>query len=168
MTTTIRFSLDAASRVSHPLSAFMEKLANDPDREEAATLTEVRDALQRRAASAARRGEPPEADDAATMLEELDRLMEEFGKEALAADFVSDKASEGLSRVIQAAVDDVTVPRAPSLRVVREAMLRGLTARLAGEGAIEEDDAGALLDEIDALIGRHGEHAAAESFIRFE
>jgi len=83
--------------------------------------------------------------DETSLLVELDRLIEEYGGEACASDFVVFKASEGLSRVIQAAMDDISL-RARTLAGMREAMVNGLTARLIGEGAIDEDDEGVLLE----------------------
>jgi hypothetical protein len=102
------------------------------------------------------------------VLGEVDRLIDEYGRDALAIDFVVAKASEGLTRVIQAVVDDITMPRPPTLGVVRKAMLGGLTSRLVGDGALDEEDEGALLEEIEQLVARYGEHAAAETFLRFE
>ena len=46
--------------------------------------------------------------------------------------------------------------------------MHGLTVRLIGEGAIDEDDESALLDEMEDLIRRCGKHALAEMFMRFE
>lgn len=42
-------------------------------------------------------------------------------------------------------MDDISFLRAPTLNAMREAMVSGLTARLIGEGAIDEDDARAML-----------------------
>jgi len=47
-------------------------------------------------------------------------------------------------------------------------MVGGLTARLIGEGAIDEDDEGVLLGEIDEMIRRFGEETLAETLVRFE
>jgi hypothetical protein len=47
-------------------------------------------------------------------------------------------------------------------------MVSGLTAGLIGEGAIDEEDEGVLLGEIDELIRRYGEETLAETLIRFE
>ncbi|MBI1989195.1 MAG: hypothetical protein HYS65_05595, partial [Betaproteobacteria bacterium] len=44
----------------------------------------------------------------------------------------------------------------------------GLTARLIGEGTIDEDDEGVLLGEIDEMIRRYGEETLAETLVRFE
>jgi hypothetical protein len=102
------------------------------------------------------------------MLVELDDLIDEFGAEALAADFVSVKASEALSRAIEAAMDDVRLTEEPTLGAVREALTQGLIARLVGDGVIDAEDDAPLLAEIDDLITRYGEDAVAEDFIRFE
>lgn len=166
---TIRPSIDVATRISAELSAIIEGLVNDPDREvPAQTLEEVRVALVDFGSSEARETEFLHPQDETSLLVELDRLIEEYGKEAIATDFVVVKASEGLSRVIQAAMDDARFLRAPTLGAMREAMVNGLTARLIGEGAIDEDDEGVLLGEIDELIRNYGEDTPAETLIRFE
>ena len=165
----IRLSIDVATRVSPELSAIIEGLVNDPDREAPPqTLEEVRVALIRRGSDGTRETEFLHPRDEASLLVELDRLIEEYGKEAPAIDFVVVKASEGLSRVIQAAMDNIGRPRAPTLGAVREAMVSGLTARLIGEGTIDEDDEGVLLGEIDEMIRRYGEETPAETLVRFE
>jgi hypothetical protein len=163
----MRAPIDVASRVSTELSAAIEKLANDPDREEPPSLAEVRAELAGTGADAQQLA-VMHPQDRASMLVELDDLVEEFGAEALAADFVSVKASEALSRAIEAAMDDVGLTEEPTLGAVREAMTQGLIARLVGDGVIEPDDDTALQAEIDDLIARYGEDAIAEDFIRFE
>jgi hypothetical protein len=165
----IRPSIDVATRVSPELSAIIEGLVNDPDREVLPqTLGEVRIALIKRGAAGTRETEFLHPRDEASLLVELDRLIEEYGEESPAIDFVVVKASEGLSRVIQAAMDSISFPRAPTLDAVREAMVSGLTARLIGEGALDDDDEGVLLGEIDDMIRRYGEETLAETLVRFE
>lgn len=165
---TIRPSIDVATRISAELSAVIEGLLNDPEREAPPqTLEEVRVALVERGSTEARETEYLHPGDETSLLVELDRLIEEYGGEASASDFVVFRATEGLSRVIQAALDDTSV-RARTLGGMREAMVNGLTARLMGEGAIDEDDEGALLGEIDELIQHYGGDAAAETLIRME
>jgi hypothetical protein len=166
---TIRPSIDVATRISPELSAIIEGLVNDPDREvPPQTLEEVRVALVDRGGSEARETEFLRPQDETSLLVELDRLIEEYGKEAIATDFIVVKASEGLSRIIQEALDDISFRRMPTLGTMREAMASGLTARLIGDGAIDEDDEGVLLGEIDELIRRYGEDTPAETLIRFE
>jgi hypothetical protein len=165
---TIRPSIDVATRVSAQLSEVLEKFTEDPDRENPATLAEVRAALRRR-------GEPPAGEteylhpqDRESLLVELDALIEEYGEEMLADNFVTGRASEGLSRVIETVASDRNRPRQPTLGGVRDAMTGGLIAKMIGDGALDEDDESALLAEIDELIRRHGPSALAEPFVRYE
>lgn len=157
--------IDVASRVSPQLSAFMDRLVNDPDREEPPTLGDVRAALQKSAGAGLAKLHPQERTAA---LAEIESLIEQFGAEAPAIDFVAVKASEDLSRVIEAAMTDVRLHRNPTLDVVRWAMVNGLTAQLVGDGTIDPDADDVLIAEIDALIRRFGKDAIAEHFIRFE
>lgn len=165
---TIRPSFDVAQRVSAELSGVLESFAADPDRESQATLGEVRTALRRHSAPGEREGEFRHPKDFESPLVELDGLIEEYGADALAAHFVASAASEGLSRIIETVASDRNRPRQPTLGMVRNAMMGGLTAKLAGDGAIDEDDDSALLGEIEELIRRHGEDALAEHFVRYE
>jgi hypothetical protein len=164
----IRPPIDVATRVSADLSKLIERLVNDPDREEPPTLGDVRAVLLRKGRPPRRETEFLHPQDRTSALGELDGLIEEYGDEAPAADFVAAKASEGLSRVIEAAMDDPSLPDEPTLGAVRAAMAGGLTARLVGDGAIDPDDDGVLLGEIDELIRRYGAGAPAEPLVRFE
>ena len=163
----MKLPIDIATRVSAELSAFIERQVNDPDREEPPTLEQARNALLRSGG-----GDAAEAtmhpQDRNSALAEIDGLIEEYGGDMLAHYFVVAKASEGLSRIIETASGDRTLPRTPTLGRVRQAMVEGLTARLAGDGAIDPDEDATLLAEIDELIRRHGADAVAEHFIRFE
>jgi hypothetical protein len=163
----VRLPIDIATRVSAELSALIERLVNDPDREEPPSLEDARNALRGRGGgNVAEAAMHPQ--DRSSALAEIDGLIEEYGGDMLAHHFVVAKASEGLSRIIETAASDRTLPRAPTLGRVRQAMLEGLTARLAGDGAIDPEEDGTLLAEIDELIRRHGTDAVAEHFIRFE
>ncbi len=74
----IRPSVDVATRVSPELSAIIEGLVNDPDREvPPQTLEEVRIALIRRGTVGTRETEFLHPQDEASLLVELDRLIEE-------------------------------------------------------------------------------------------
>ncbi|MGZ5137398.1 MAG: hypothetical protein ACXWCX_06320 [Burkholderiales bacterium] len=99
---------------------------------------------------------------------ELDDLIDEYGEDMLAVNFVAAKASEALSRTIEAAANDPALPDEPTLGAVREAILHGLTAKLVGDGVIEPDEDQTLLGELDGLIERYGQDAIAETFIRLE
>ncbi|HMA87956.1 MAG TPA: hypothetical protein VKP89_04350 [Burkholderiales bacterium] len=164
---TIRHSIDVAGRASPALARLIDKLL---ERETGApeTLAEVRAVLRARGGADVRQTEFLHPRDEESLLVELDRLIDEFGNEARAQDFVAKRASEALSRIIEAAMNDPALPRYPTLGAVREAMTSGLAARLVGEGVLDEDEEIGLVGEIDELIERHGEGAPAESLIRFE
>ena len=164
---TIRLPIDIASRVSPELSTIIEAFVNDPDREEPPTLDEVRAAIDEDNAGVAEL-EALHPQERTSALAELDDLIEEFGGEMLAADFVVSKASEGLSRIIETAMNDTSLRRRPTLGMVREAMANGLTAQLVGDGTLDPDEDGTLLGEIDGLINHFGADALAEDFVRFE
>lgn len=164
----IRHSLDVAARVSAELSEIIETLVNDPDREETVTLEEVRGTLVESGAAEVVQEELLHPQERNSLLAEIDGLIEEYGGEALAIDFVVASASEGLSRVIEAAMDDVSLPDEPTLGAVREAIVNGLTARLIGDGVLDADEDATLLAEIDELVRHYGADAVAETFIRLE
>ncbi len=159
---------DAATRVGSELSALIETMVDDPDREAPPTLEDVRSLVHHRSSAADRREESLHPQQRASLLAEIDDLVEEFGGDALAIDFITAKASEQLSRVIEFAIEASRIKHQPTLGMVRDAMAAGLIARLAGDGVIEPDQDQTLVAEIDALIERHGPDALAEEYMRFE
>lgn len=165
----IRNPIDVATRVSPDLSALIESRVNDPDAEQPATLATVRAfAAGLLPVAFAETERLHHFDVSESLLDELDALIEEFGEDALAIDFVRNVASESLSRVIDAVVNDENRENPPTLEAVREAIAAGLPASLVGDGVLEEDEDDALLAEIEALIDRHGADALAEEFLRYE
>lgn len=159
---------DTATRISAELSAFIEKLAADLGGEEPFSLGAVREAL--RAPEPGEEREPgllcPH--ERTSLALELEELIGEFGPEAPATDFVPARPSEALSRVIEAAMKDPALPEDPTLGLVREAIAGGFTARLIARGALDPEEDGTLLAELDALIAQRGADAPAESFVRLE
>lgn len=165
----IRNPIDIATRVSPSLSAVFESRVNDPDAEQPATLTAVRNFVAGLLPTAYTETEQMHHFDISeSLLDELDALIEEFDGDALAIDFVQDAASEPLSRVIDAVVGDENRENPPTLGAVREAIVAGLPASLVGDGVLEEDEDDNLLVEIDALISHHGADSLAEQFLRYE
>jgi len=164
----MRLPIDVAARVSPELSAIIDQLLNEPDIEEPVTLGVVR----RRVAAGppGEAGEPElvHSDRDQTLLGEIDALIGQYTDDAPALDFAPAKASEPLSRVIEALMSDANTPQRPTLGAVREALMQGVAARLAGEGAIEAEDEEALPGEVDQLIERFGPGALAEHLIRYE
>lgn len=155
-------------RTSEALSELMASLLGDPDIESPITLGFVRDRLRHLLVNRGLKADRSQFGTEQSLYTEIEALVEEFGEEAPAADFTSVKASEALSVIIEAALDDCEADLGLTLGEVRDAMADGLTARLIGEGAIEDDQDGSLLAEIDMLIERHGRDALAEEMMRFE
>lgn len=159
-------SLDITNRVSPELSKILEHYANNPDALEMATLGSVRAALATGEAGEGHETDRLHPETSETLLRELDALIDEFGAEAPAADFIKLSASEALSRVIETVMEQSTRP--PTLADVQEAMHKGLIAHLIGEGVLDEDEDETLIEEIEDLIDRYGAEALAEDFIHYE
>jgi hypothetical protein len=160
---SIRPSIESAAQVSPELSDLIEQLLEDPDREPIETLGEVREHVLRHSGD----GDTAFLDpaDREALLAELDSLAQEFGEDAPAGDFIAPRIGEALSRAIEAAMSDPAVAEEPTLGAVREAMVNGLAARLVSSEAIDGEDEGTLLEELDELIRRYGEDAPAEYFV---
>ncbi|MEW6133472.1 MAG: hypothetical protein AB1591_09980 [Pseudomonadota bacterium] len=165
----IHHPIDVSTRVSPRLSEFLRSRINDPDCGQPISLMVARRFLADLLPADFREAERLHHFDVdASLLDELDALIEEYGGDALAVDFVQANASEQLSRVIESLVDDENRENPPTLAAVREAIISGLGVRLVGEGVLEEDEDDTLLAEIDALIEQFGADALAEDFLRYE
>ena len=165
----VRNPIDVATRVSPNLSALIENRINRSEPGQIVTLETMREFLTGLLSDAFAETEQLHHFDVnESLLDELNALIEEYGETAAAIDFIQKVASEPLSRVIEAAINQRSLDAPPTLESVREAMISGLTARLVGEGALEEDEDDNLIAEIDALISRYGSDALAEEFIRYE
>lgn len=164
-----RNPIDIASRVSPRLSALLRSRVNNPACEQPVSLMAVRRFLADLLPEDFKEAEQLHHFDVGeSPLDELDALIEEFGATALAIDFVQASASEPLSRVIEAVVNDENRENPPTLAVIRDALLAGLGASLVGDGVLEEDEDDSLLQEIDALIEHAGADSLAEAFLRYE
>lgn len=165
----IRNPLDVSTLVSPRLSALLERLVNDPNADEPPTLGTARDFLLGLLPPSVTEAERLHHFDVSeSLLDELNTLIEEYGADAPAADFVRATASEPLSRVIETLLDDENRDGPPTLETVREAIVDGLGARLVGEGVLDEDEDEGLLSEIEGLIEEYGPDALAENFVRYE
>ncbi len=165
----IHHPIDVATRVSPRLSALLRSRVNDPESEQPITLMTARHFLADLLPADFREAERMHHFDVdASLLDEMDALIEEFGETALAVDFVQANASEQLSRVIESLVNDENRENPPTLSAVKEAIVSGLGVRLIGEGVLEEDEDDTLVAEIDALIEQFGADTLAEDFLRYE
>lgn len=164
-----RDPIDVSVGISPRLSNLIESRVNDPDAEEPATLGSVREYLLSLMPSAFKEAERMHHFDVGdSLLDEMNTLVDRFGQDALATDFVRTSGSEALSRVIESVMNDDNRENPPSLGTIRQALIDGLGARLVGDGVIDEDEDDGLLAEIDALIERYGEDVLAEDLVRYE
>jgi len=165
----IRNPFDISSRISPKLSALFKSRVEDPDCEQPITLATVRHFLADLLPADFKESERLHHFDLApSMLDEMDALIEEFDAAALAIDFIQTQASEPLSRVIEAVINDESHENPPTLAAVRDALTAGLGARLVGEGELDEDEDDTLLSEINSLIEQMGADALAEEVLRYE
>lgn len=107
------------------------------------------------------------AEDASGLLAEIESLIESVGDGPLADRFTRPRASEDLSTVIEALLDQTDDGSPPTLAGLREAMSGGLLAKLVGHGELDSEDEQTLLEEIEELIDIHGPGALAEELLRF-
>lgn len=165
----IRNPIDIASRVSPELSSLIESMINQLDTSEPITLDSIRTFITYELPAELNETEQlHHFDISESLIDELDALIEAFGESAAAVDFVYAFASEQLSRVIEAVVNDENRENPATLEGVREAIVSGLASRLVGEGVLEDDEDDVLLPEIESLIDRFGSDAPAEDFLRYE
>lgn len=159
--------INVDSRVSEELSGVMDAMIGNPDFDEPVTLGFVRDKLKEAIAAQGREVDLRPGSEGSLYAEAV-ALAEEFGEDTLAEEFVAAKASESLSDLIEALLDRGDEDVAPTLGDVRDAVVQGLAAQLAGEGIIDTDEDQPLLAEVDALIERYGKESLAEDVLRFD
>ena len=165
----IRYPIDVATRVSPELSLFIDTLLQTPDADQGISLSMVRGTLSRMMGASLTESEHlHHFDISESLLHELEALIDEYGEDAAAVNFVRIQASEPLSRVIEAVVNDENQENPPTLAIVKNAIANGLGARLVGEGVLEDDEDDGLMDEINGLIDRFGEDTLAEGILRYE
>lgn len=162
------FTLEVDSRVSEELSEYIESLVNNPDLEPTVTLGLVRDALQEHTGDELTSEEHHQFGNESSLYAEILGLIEEYGEDMLAVEFVVSKASDELSELIEALVDGSDEDITPTLGSLRSAITEGIAASLVGDGALDPDAEQTLLAEVDALIGHYGEDLPAENLLRFQ
>jgi len=166
---TIRNPIDIASRVSPELTSLIETIITQLESDEPVTLGIVRTVITYDIPEDMSEVEEMHHFDVEeSVVDELDELIEEFGESAPAVDFIYAFASEPLSRVIEAVMNDENRENPPTLETIKDAILDGLPSHLLGEGVLEEDEDDQLLPEIDNLIKRYGGDALAEEYLRYE
>jgi hypothetical protein len=165
----VRNPIDIATRVSPELSELILSIIDHLDTDEPITLSMVRSFINRDLPEEISEDEHlHHFDNAESLVDELDGLIEAFGESGAAEDFVYAYASEPLSRAIETVAYDENRENPATLGDVQAAMASGLAGKLVGDGALEDDEAELLTPELDALIQRYGVDATAEYFLRYE
>jgi hypothetical protein len=165
----IQNPIDISSRVSPELSSLIESIIIQLDSDEPVTLGIVRSFIEHEFPAEINETEQlHHFDSSESMVDELDLLIDEFGESAAAYDFVYAFASEPLSRIIDAIVNDANRENPATLATVKQNIAAGLPGSLVGNGVLDEDEDDTLLPEIDELIARFGDDALAENFLRYE
>jgi len=162
----MRIASEPETEVSEELSEVLGAILESAEEEEV-TLGLARELLAQDLAGGGRKPDGG-AGMEETVYTELERLIEQFGEDAPAAAFTIAKASEGLSDLIEALLDEAEEGVGVTLGDVRQAIEQGEIARLEGAGVLDADDEQALLAELDQLIERHGADAFAEDLLRFD
>ena len=165
----IRNPIDIATRVSPELTSLIETIIDQLESDEPLTLGIIRKFITYDIPKEMSEVEEMHHFDVdESVVDEVDELIGEFGESAAAVDFIYAFASEPLTRVIEAVLNDENRENSPTLETIREAILDGLPGRLVGDGVLEEDEDDQLLPEIDNLIERYGADALAEEYLRYE
>jgi hypothetical protein len=161
--------VDIQETVSRELSTVIEAVIDNYEAQGhgPATLASVRGAMTGGFLERLKADGRIQLQDEASLLSEVDTLIERAGDDAFAVNFTRPRASEELSMVIEALLNSVDDDYPPTLAGVRDAMQEGFLANLVGHGQLDGDDEQSLFDEIDALIDRHGVAALAEEFLRY-
>lgn len=160
---------DIHETVSRELSTVMEAVIDNYEFQGhgPATLKSVREAMSGgMLARLAEEGRVRLEDDT-SLLSEVRALIEAYGDDVHAVRFTRPRASEDLSTVIEALLDETDVGYPPTLSTVRDAMRQGFLAKLVGHGQLDGDDEQTLVEEVDELIGRYGVGALAENYLRY-
>ncbi len=165
----IRNPIDIATRVSPELSGLIQGIIDQLETDEPITLQMVRTFVGRDLPEEIAEDEHlHHFDNAESLVDELDGLIDNFGESAVAEDFVYAYASEPLSRAIETVAYDENRENPATLGNVQDALADGLAGRMVGDGVLEDDEADMLAPELESLIERYGLDATAEDFLRYE
>lgn len=158
----MNLSHDVFNNTSNEMSAVIANVLDDEEILQPATLASVREAVLTGVETSTVPLNRFSPDQLQALRDEVDALIEEYGEDALAIRFLKPWASEALSRLIEAGLDDYGKT---TLAELSEAAQQGLLAHLIGQGAIEDDEAQTVLAELEYLIAHHGPDALGEDFV---
>ena len=152
---------------SHELAvAIRKEMNNEEHPEQPPTLGSMLDSMQKGLYAELVQSSSIDPDLETSIIEELESLVEHFGDEAPAEDFVAYSATENLTLVIHAMLNNLEPEQPPTLTTLRNSIALGICTQLVATGEIDMDDEHTLIAEVDDLIKLHGEDTPAELFLR--
>jgi polyhydroxyalkanoate synthesis regulator phasin len=158
------FATDVYENTSEALSAVIEKVLDDEEIVQPATLVSVREEVLKGVKTATIPLNRFSDDQLQELRDEIDYLIEEYGGDALAVRFLKPLASQALTQLIEAGIDKLGEP---TLAQLFNELESGLLANLIAKGEIDDDEAQTVTAELQALIDKHGVDAIAEDFMRY-
>ena len=153
---------DVYENTSNELSAAIAVVLDDDAVGQPATLESVRQAILAEVKTATIPLNRFSTEQWQELRDEVDALVEEYGADALAVRFMRPWASEALSRLIEAGLDELGEP---SLVSLFDAAEQGLLANLIARGEIDDDEAQTVIGELQGLMNRYGTSTLAENFL---
>ncbi len=155
---------DVYENTSEALSAVIEKVINDEEIAQPASLASVREEVLKGVKTVTIPLNRFSDDQMQELRDEIDYLIEEYGKDAAAVRFFKPRASQALTQLIDAGIDKLDEP---SLAQLFDELENGLLANLIGKGELDDDEAQTVTAELQALINKYGPEAIAEEFVRY-
>ena len=155
---------DVNESTSEALSAVIEKVLNDEEIAQPATLDSVREEVLKGVKTVTIPLNRFSDDQLQELRDEIDYLIEEYGKDAAAVRFLKPRASQALTQLIDAGIDKLGEL---SLAQLFDELENGLLANLIAKGELDDDEAQTVIAELQALINKHGADAIAEEFVRY-
>lgn len=155
---------DVYENTSEALSAVIEKVLDDEEIAQPAELASVREEVLKGIKTVTIPLNRFADDQLQELRDEIDYLIDEYGKDALAVRFLKPRASQALTELIEAGIDK---QGELTLAQLFDELESGLLANLIGKGDLDDDEAQTVTAELQALIDKHGPDAIAEEFVRY-
>ena len=160
----MNFATDVFENTSEALSTVIQKVLDDEEIAQPATLASVREEVLTAVQTATIPLNRFSDDQLQELRDEIDYLIDEYGNDALAVRFLKPRASQALTLLIEAGIDKLGEP---SLQQLFDELENGLLANMIGKGELDDDEAQTVIAELKALIDKHGTDAIAEEFVQY-
>lgn len=156
--------IDVYENTSEALSTVVQEVLNHDDIAQPATLADVREEILKDVKTATIPLNSFSPDQLQELRNEIEALIDEYGADASAVRFLKPRASQALTRLIEAGIDK---RGEPTLSQLFDELEQGLLAELIAEGEIDDDEAQTVTAELQSLIDQRGPDAVAEEFVRY-